>query len=173
MSWVISFLNPCTTWSISQLGVLRGNPECTRHKLLACLSGSKCWFLVADACHNGWSSTLIHHLLASFPRQVRWIGGERSPSVWNFLQLAQKVMEQSLQYSVAWFSSQPSHITLFGSARLLLKDEEEGEAAASTVDAKWLMGREEAAVVGCPFCFSSSTPKTARHIGHLNGALPI
>jgi len=59
----------------------------------------------------------------------------------------------------------------------LLKDEEEGEAAASTVDAKWLMGREEAAVVGCPFCFSSSflvvILKTARHTGHLKGAMPL
>ena len=95
---------------------------------------------------------------------------------YGFLQLAQKVMEHSLQYSVAWFSSQPSHTTLLGSAWLLL-EEEEGEAAASTVDAKWLMGREEAAVVPCPFCFSSSflvvILKTARHIGHLKGALPI
>jgi len=55
-------------------------------------------------------------------------------------------MEQSLQYSVAWFSSQPSHTTLLGSAWLLAKDEA-GEAATSTVDAKWLMGREEATAV--------------------------
>jgi len=88
------------------------------------------------------------------------------------LQLAQKAMQQFLQYSVAWFSSQPSHTTLFGSAWLLPKNEA-GEAAASTVDAKWLMGREEATVVLFPFCFSSSTSKTARHIGHLKGALLI
>jgi len=81
-----------------------------------------------------------------------------------------------LQNSMAWFSSQPSHTTLFGSACLLPEDEE-GKAAASTVDAKWLMGREEAAVVEIvlfPFCFSSflMISKTARHIGHLKGALP-
>ena len=88
--------------------------------------------------------------------------------------MAQKGEEQSLQYSVAWFSSQPSHTTLLGSA---CTKEEAAEAAASTVEAKWLMGREEAAVVvPCPFCFSSSflvvILKTARHIGHLKGALP-
>jgi len=55
-----------------------------------------------------------------------------------------------------------------------LPKDDAGEAA-SVVDAKWLTGREEAAVVPFPFYFSLPVviSKTARHIGHLKGALPI
>jgi len=50
-------------------------------------------------------------------------------------------------------SSQISHLTLLGSAKPLPtnKEDAEVEAAVSTVEAKWLVGREEAAAV--PVCF--------------------
>ena len=68
-------------------------------------------------------------------------------------------MEQSLQYSMAWVSSQPSHITLLGSTGALLRGseaeskEEYGEkaaaaaAAASTEETKGFAGKNEAVEV--------------------------
>ena len=104
-------------------------------------------------------------------------------------------MEHSLQYSAASLSSHPSHTTWLGSAkRLPTEDELEEEAAvASTVEAKWLTGRDEAEMavavvvaVCLPFTFlprpfstaaaagTTTTAvavvgisKTARHTGHL------
>jgi len=170
-SWVISSLNPCiTVANLSILGPLWKSTTLCADCWLVCLAVGVDLLLrvlvtTGDPRHST-PTTWLHSYIKWDELVVR-----SSPcfQVQPFASVAEG-LTTILAYSLAGFSSQISHTTLFGSAWLLFEGEDKA-VETSTAETKWWMGREEMAALEVGL--SSSTSKTARHIGHLKGALPV